>query len=219
MQNSAQIMKPGDVSLGLSHHFIGGFGRAGGTAKMLQEAADDPALMGRLVALFGGDVQKCTSVLRHLGTITVPHASESELEKFTFETREGLWVEEAFATIFGMKVSSAGASIELGRHQLTKDASDSAITAELQPGYIFKGEAGKKKLKHVIASLILAQWGGVEGVLLNNGYANIFYVELEDGRRLAVYVYWFSNDRKWDVYVWEFDGAQWGAEHVVFSCN
>lgn len=160
-----------------------------------------------------------TSILRHLETVTVPLASKSELEKFTFETRKGLWVEDTFASIFGTKVSAEGASIELGKHQLTKDASDGAITSGLEPGYVFKGEAGKRKLKQVIASLILAQWGGTEGVLLNNGYANIFYVELEDGRRLAVRVRWPSNGRAWDVFVWEFDGRQWRAGRVVFSCN
>lgn len=53
MSNSAQIMKPGDVSLGLSHHFIGAFGRAGGSQKMLQEAADNPSLMEKIVEIFG----------------------------------------------------------------------------------------------------------------------------------------------------------------------
>ncbi len=160
-----------------------------------------------------------TKVLRHLNIITVPLASQSELEEFTFETREGLWVGDAFASIFGTKVSAEGTSIALGEHQLIKDASDSAITAELPPGYVFKGEAGKEKLKHIIASLILAQWGGTEGTLRNTGYANIFYVELEDGPRLAVHVYWYSFDREWHVDVWEFDDVRWGAELVVFSCN
>jgi len=45
MKNSAQNMKPGDVPLGLSRHFIGAFGRAGGTSKMLQQAADNRQLM------------------------------------------------------------------------------------------------------------------------------------------------------------------------------
>lgn len=52
MKNSAQNMKPGDVSLGLSHHFIGAFGRAGGTTEMLQLAADDRQLMQKIVGLF-----------------------------------------------------------------------------------------------------------------------------------------------------------------------
>lgn len=53
MKNSAQQnMKAGDVSLGLTHHFIGAFGRAGGTPEMLQQAADNRSLMRQLVELF-----------------------------------------------------------------------------------------------------------------------------------------------------------------------
>lgn len=51
-------MKLGDVSLGLSSHFIGSFGRAGGTAKMLQKAADIPSLMKQVVALFSAMEQQ-----------------------------------------------------------------------------------------------------------------------------------------------------------------
>lgn len=160
------------------------------------------------------------STLHHLGIVTVPLASESELEKFTFETREGLWVEGAFNILFGSTVSPKGTSVVLSKHQLTAYAYDSTITAELELGYIFKGEAGKERLKQVIASLILAQWGGTEGTLLNNGDASIFYFEDDRGIRTDVLVNWYSDNlyldnRFWFVDVCGFDDVRWDAGRRV----
>lgn len=155
------------------------------------------------------------SILHHLGIVMVPLASESELEKFTFETREGLWVEGAFNILFGSTVSPKGTSVVLSKHQLTAHAYDSIITAKLEPGCIFKGEAGKERLKQVIASLILAQWGGTEGTLLNNGDASIFYFEDDRGIRTVVLVNRYSDKGFWYVDVWGFDDVRWDAGRRV----
>ena len=58
-----------------------------------------------------------------------------------------------------------------------------------------------------IAGLIEVQWGGKSGVLLNDGWANIFYVEDVNGEIFAVFVRWDSDDREWYVGVWELDGV------------
>ena len=35
--------------------------------------------------------------------------------------------------------------------------------------------------------------------------------------RFAVNVNWNSDNRKWDVSLWQFDDNEWNAENVVFS--
>ena len=67
-----------------------------------------------------------------------------------------------------------------------------------------------------IAGFIEAQPGGKSGLLLNNGYANIFYVEGRNGEVFAVLVDWFSDDRKWGVSGWELGGrSSWRAGNRV----
>lgn len=172
-------------------------------ADMLQGIVDGPSIK---------------KVLTFLGNTTVSFASKSELEQFTFEDRDGLWISEAFTTLFGTKVSSEGVHINLGKYQLTERAFDSTIIPELEHGHIFKGETGKDCLKRVIASCVLAQWGGTQGTLLNNGNANIFYLEHEDGGCIAVSVRMNWHNQRWGVNIWEFDGgSKWTEKDIVFS--
>ncbi len=49
MENRAQVLKPGDFSLGQVHEWLGAFGRKGGTPDLLQRAIEDPWLMERMV--------------------------------------------------------------------------------------------------------------------------------------------------------------------------
>ena len=67
-----------------------------------------------------------------------------------------------------------------------------------------------------IAGLIEAQPNGKSGFLLNNGYANIFYVEGKNGEVFAVLVLWFSDFRQWHVGVWELGGVgRWRSDVQV----
>ena len=67
-----------------------------------------------------------------------------------------------------------------------------------------------------IAGLIEAQPDGSPGFLLNNGYANIFYVEGKNGEVFAVAVRWRSVRRRWYVDDWELDEhGYWCAGYQV----
>ncbi|MBP6975318.1 MAG: hypothetical protein KBB51_00650, partial [Candidatus Moranbacteria bacterium] len=67
-----------------------------------------------------------------------------------------------------------------------------------------------------IAGLIEAQPGGKSGFLLNNGYANIFYVEGKNGEVFAVRVGWRSVDREWSVGGWGLgERGDWDAGRQV----
>lgn len=58
---------------------------------------------------------------------------------------------------------------------------------------------------------------GEDGLLLNNGCANIFYPALKDGRVVVVSVCRDSNPLQWDLSAWEIGvGYQWGVGRAVF---
>ncbi len=67
-----------------------------------------------------------------------------------------------------------------------------------------------------IAGLIEAQRSGKSGFLLNNGYANIFYVEGKNGEVFAVGVGWVSVSRQWLVGGWRLgEDGEWCADYPV----
>lgn len=69
-----------------------------------------------------------------------------------------------------------------------------------------------------IEQLIKAQWGGKAGIMLNNGYANIFYVIGKNDELFAVNVYWGSAYDRWRVYAYGLDEVgNWSSGYLVFS--
>ncbi|MEI7750292.1 MAG: hypothetical protein WCJ25_04820 [Candidatus Moraniibacteriota bacterium] len=116
-----------------------------------------------------------------------------------FQSREGeIWVSPSFRKRFGRTFRKSQASNR--RYvacELKQNASDTDIRANLPVSHLSKlGD---------IARFIKAQRGGKKGVLLNNGLANIFYVEDENGQVFAVLVGWGSGGRTWYVYDWRLD--------------
>lgn len=89
--------------------------------------------------------------------------------------------------------------------ELTKNANDTAVTKGLGENY--------KVDMAAIWAMMSEQPNGEAGNLLNNGYANIFYVE-----GCVVDVRWSGGG--WSVYVSRFGGdGDWGAGSRVFSRN
>ena len=106
-----------------------------------------------------------------------------------------------------------GIECALTKTELTKAMTDLEILSELgQPKPFSVAEFAA-----VIRDLIGRQSKGEEGVLLANGYANIFYVQLEDERVVAVSVYWDSDDRDWYLYADGLDAYRWSDGRCVFS--
>lgn len=97
-------------------------------------------------------------------------------------------------------------------HKLRKSSVDGPIITEIG------GEEKSETTLTEMFFLMEKQGNGEAGVLLNNGYVNIFYIRDQKGVLRAVYVYW--SDGGWDVransveypYGWN-DGDQ------VFSRN
>ena len=97
-------------------------------------------------------------------------------------------------------------------HKLRKSSVDGPIIAEL--GGAEKSETTLSEM----FSLMEKQKNGEDGVLLNNGYANIFYIKDQNGVLRAVYVCW--GDDGWYVVARSVEGPSgWGGGYQVFSRN
>ena len=129
-----------------------------------------------------------------------------------FKTRKGLWISDEFKSRILTKAKPVENldPLTLVSRELTKNTYDKEITPELGENYIFD----ESEVCARIASMIDKQPGGIAGDLLNNGYANLFYVA-----GYVVRVYWNGGDRRWDVYAWRLDDAYWGAGRRAFSRN
>src|SRR3989344_8520458 len=80
------------------------------------------------------------------------------------------------------------------------------------------GEAKAETALSEMFSLMEKQKNGEDGVLLNNGYANIFYIKDNAGVLRTVYVFWYDDG--WDVNANSIEyPSTWHSGRRVFSCN
>lgn len=130
-----------------------------------------------------------------------------------FQTRKGLYVWDGFRSrvlSLAKPVSGLG-PLSLSSYDLTENLYDRDIKAELPANHVFTDAS---VLCARIAQLISKQPNGEKGDLLNNGYANLFY--LPD---CVVDVYWGSVRQGWYVYAWKLDDRHWYAGRRAFSGN
>lgn len=101
---------------------------------------------------------------------------------------------------------------DLTIYRLRKNSVDKPILAELG------GEETVEEFLAYMAELIEKQAKGEQGILLTNGYANIFYIKDDNGTLWAVFCYWYSGCSEWRVEadpITDPDGV--GADVQVFS--
>ncbi len=97
-------------------------------------------------------------------------------------------------------------------HKLRKSSVDGPIITELG------GEEKSETTLTEMFSLMEKQKNGEDGVLLNNGYANIFYIQDQNGVLRAVVVGW--GGAGWDVSAGSVgDPGGWDGGRQVFSRN
>ncbi|MFZ2299678.1 MAG: hypothetical protein WAW00_00915 [Candidatus Moraniibacteriota bacterium] len=152
-----------------------------------------------------------TRLLKPVGKSTVPARTKPFNAVAFYQIGTGLYVYETFAERLDLSarqiVDSAPARPYVAS-LLKANAYDKDICKELPESHLSTLED--------IASLIEAQPKGKSGFLLNNGYANIFYVEGKNGEVFAVRVSWDSDYREWLVSGWRLDGTGfWGAGYRV----
>ena len=166
--------------------------------------------------------QVIETLLDFAGTVTVP-ATTSKLvakEKFMISTERNAPVKisylgDNFTAWFlnnDGKIEDPITEQTLRYHKLRQSSVDGPIITELG------GEAKAETTLSEMFSLMEKQKHGEDGVLLNNGYANIFYIKDQNSVLRAVYVYWDGDS--WYVYAYSVEyPRRWGDGRQVFSRN
>ncbi len=148
------------------------------------------------------------SVLNFREKVLIPPLLERFVPNEFFKTRPGLYLYNDMGRVLkgAQTVGPTQGAAKFRSFDLTKNAYDREIKAELP-------ERHEVELWQ-IAKLIKEQWGGEDGPLLTNGYANVFYVA-----GCAVGVYWDADDQEWYVRGWGLDGGRWLEGRRIFSRN
>lgn len=152
-----------------------------------------------------------TRLLKPVGKSTVPARTKPFSAAEFYQTGPGLYTWDSFRDRLDVEaktVLECAPARPYVASLLKKDAYDRDIRKELPKTHLSTFED--------IAGFIEAQPEGKQGFLLNNGYANIFYVEGRNGEVLAVDVRWRSGNRQWSVYDWRLDEyGKWYAGYRV----
>lgn len=132
-----------------------------------------------------------------------------DLDAF-FKDRSGLWVSDSFRNRAKahLKTVKPTEQVKLSSSDLSRNAYDREIKPELPANHEVD------EMFWTIAAMIEAQEGGKEGLLLNNGHANLFYVS-----GFVVNVRWNADYRRWYVHDRSLGGHRWRAGDRVFSRN
>jgi len=101
----------------------------------------------------------------------------------------------------------------LSQTELTKSMNDSEILNELNNPKPFT----IPEFVAILRDLLTKQVNGESGRLLTNGYANIFYVQLADGRVVVVYASWVALGRGWYLHANGVGDDRWNDGNRVFS--
>src|SRR3989344_2275239 len=127
-----------------------------------------------------------------------------------YQTREGLWVWDGYKNQVSSKAqpTQVGAKCVLKRAELVRNLTDEQIELALGDNHIFDVDT----VCWTIAVMIAEQPNGKEGKLLNNGYANLFYLS-----GCVVRVYWSAGFREWNVNTYVRVGRKWYAGRRAFS--
>ena len=157
----------------------------------------------------GESVAAVSGVLSRVGKRISLKVEATHTPSEYFVTREGLYVWSDFKdrVLKNATPTESGTSFKLDTFKLEKDASDEQIESSLPKKHLFS----ETEVCAIVAELTSKQSKGEEGVLLNNGYANLFYTE-----SFVVHVDWSSSGRGWGVYAWRRDDSGWfGGVRVV----
>jgi hypothetical protein len=156
-------------------------------------------------------------LLEFIDTTVVPASAERFVagEKFAVNTADNAEVKIGylsgnFSLWFLGKTEEPVDGQTLNYAKLRKQSVDGPILSEL---------GGEEKAETTLAemfSLMKKQGKGEAGVLLMNGYANIYYIRDESGVLRAVIVYWYCDG--WRVYALSVEHPDvWDAGDQVFS--
>lgn len=136
-----------------------------------------------------------TKILELLGTVIIPATTEKFVVRdyiSKLRKKREVYVGSNFENWFFNKTVEPISKSELRYHKLRKNSVDDPIIAELG------SEAKAETTLAEMFVLVEMQANGESGVLLTNGYANIFYVRDINGVLRTVCCYWHVGD--WRVH-------------------
>lgn len=162
------------------------------------------------------------SILEFVSTVVVPATTGNLVAKEKFVRDTGIkakvkisYLGDNFTSWF---LSGSGKTEDpiseqtLRYHKLRKSSVDGPIIEEL---------GGEEKSETTLSEMFVLmekQGKGEDGVLLNNGYVNIFYIRDQNGVLRAVSVDWDGDG--WGVYAFSVeDPRTWYVGYQVFSRN
>ena len=156
-------------------------------------------------------------LLAVIGTVTIPATTEPFVAREKVMVNVGadapvkiFFLGDNFQEWFGSKTEEPMEETEVRYAKLMKPSLDAPILEEL-------GDKAEASLSQMYA-LMARQANGQEGVLLTNGWANIFYVRDINGELSAVYVVW--HGRGWFVGAHSVTRpGRWRDGRQVFSRN
>lgn len=152
---------------------------------------------------------KQPELLKRVATITAP-AVQRFVAKDCLKNCNVGWAGDNLKKFFLDKVEANVPEAKLAVNQLERASLDAPILTEL-------GDKAEVSLAYLF-DLLKKQSNGEDGVLLTNGYANIFYVCGNDGNIWAVSARWSSDSRYWGVVAYSVEGPDgWRGGCRVFS--
>jgi len=163
-------------------------------------------------------VIKKPSVLGTPSKITLPAIDNPVDPKRFFKTGQGLYMWNDFTDriLSVTKEVKSLPAMEISSFSLLKSATYAEIRNELPEGHVWQDTSA---FCGHFAGLLEKQKNGEEGILLNNSYANIFYVVGKNSEVFTVRVGWYSGAREWRVDAYTVDGNQWNAGYRAFSAT
>lgn len=137
-----------------------------------------------------------------------------------FQTSQTLWIDPDFTNwilnAYENEISQNSALLAKA-FDLSKKMKDSEIISQAE-SLGFDPKQNPVTLDQIKAK-IEAQPNGIEGEMLSNGFANIFYVSGKDEVLFTVNVHWNSGGGQWSVYADRLDQyGKWDAGSRIF-CN
>jgi hypothetical protein len=212
-------------SAGLAHKLFVAAEEKGYTPALMNQLAENPTLIGKLLAVQKGLAEiVMVPLLKFSDKFTVaarivqfiPEVSYVVNTKLGPHVKVG-YVDVAFTRRFGKKIEEPTAATTLRSHVLTRPSAFAPAMKEIRDG----GGVATKTTPGELFSLMEQQPDGpqsVDGALLTNGYANLFEMDDIDGVACLVYAYWYSVHVGWFVYVREASYSnQWYDENRFFS--
>lgn len=150
-------------------------------------------------------------VLRKIPTVPVS-GSKRFVTKDHIQSANIGWMGPNFREFFLDKIEENVGDTTIAIYRLEKASLDAPIRAQL-------GDRAKIKLCHFFA-LIEKQSKREDGPLLTHGYANVAYIEANDGKVWVVGAHWRSGDGFWHVEAFSVENPSgWFGNGQFLACD